>query len=66
MFNESTYLQELVDNQEKVLLYLMNGFQLRGKILNVGQEAILFYCEGTEQLIFKHVISTVKRMSMNI
>lgn len=48
MFNDDTYLQELVDNQEKVLLYLMNGFQLRGKILGVGQEAILFYCEGME------------------
>lgn len=66
MFNDDTYLQELVDNQEKVLLYLMNGFQLRGKILGVGQEAILFYCEGMEQLIFKHAVSTVKRISMSI
>lgn len=60
MFNETTYLQKIIEREAKTTLYLMNGVQLHGTILDADQETILFYCEGTNQMIYKHAISTVK------
>lgn len=60
MFSENAYLQELIEKKTRVTLFLMNGFQLRGTIVGTDQEAILFHCERTNQMIYKHAISTVK------
>ena len=60
MFNETTYLQKLIERKAKVTLYLMNGVQLHGTIVDADQATILFYCERTNQMIYKHAISTVR------
>ena len=60
MHIEAKFIKPLVDKKTWVTLFLMNGFQMRGIITDYDEEAILFNCEGTEQMIYKHAISTVK------
>ena len=47
--------------QEKVPLtvFLTNGFQLRGIVRGFDTFIILFDCDGKQEMIYKHAISTV-------
>ena len=47
--------------QEKVPLtvFLTNGFQLRGVVRGFDTFIILFDCDGKQEMIYKHAISTV-------
>ena len=48
--------------QEKVPLtvFLTNGFQLRGIVRGFDTFIILFDCDGKQEMIYKHAISTVR------
>jgi len=59
MFNETTFLQDLIDKKALVTIFLMNGFQLRGTITGCDQEVIQVYSDGRNQMIYKHAISTI-------
>jgi host factor-I protein len=37
---------------------LLNGFQIRGQIKGFDNFTVLFECEGKQQLVYKHAIST--------
>ena len=57
-------LQDTILNrarQEKVPLtvFLTNGFQLRGVVRGFDTFIILFDCDGKQEMIYKHAISTV-------
>ncbi|MCQ0957472.1 RNA chaperone Hfq [Bacillus cereus] len=41
-----------------MMLYLLNGFQLRGLIKGFDNFTVLLETEGKQQLIYKHAIST--------
>jgi host factor-I protein len=47
--------------QEKISLtvFLTNGFQLRGIVRGFDTFVILFDCDGKQEMIYKHAISTV-------
>ena len=60
MFDETAYLREFMEKRTRVTLFLLNGFQLRGFVTGIGQEAIKFHCDEVDQMIYKHAISTVK------
>ena len=56
--------------QEKVPLtvFLTNGFQLRGIVRGFDTFIILFDCDGKQEMIYKHAISTVipqRRLDMS-
>ena len=42
-----------------VTVYLINGFQLRGMIKGFDNFVVLLEGEGKQQLIYKHVLSTI-------
>ena len=44
---------------EQVTMFLMNGFQMRGKIAAFDEEVVVLDTEGRQQVIYKHAISTV-------
>ena len=57
---QSNYLSEIKEQQSLVIIYLMNGFQMKGKIIDFDEETILFEnCDGRKQLVYKHALSTV-------
>ena len=45
--------------QEPVTMFLMNGFQLRGKITGFDSFLVVLDSDGMQQIIYKHAISTV-------
>ena len=62
--SKNTDLQDLFLNrarraQEPVTMFLMNGFQMRGKITGFDAFVVVLDTEGKQQIIYKHAISTV-------
>ena len=57
-------LQDLVLNQTRrdkqpVTVFLMNGFQMRGLVRGFDSFTVVMECEGKQELIYKHAISTL-------
>lgn len=40
-------------------LFLMNGFQMRGCVTAYDSFTVVLDCEGKQELIYKHAISTI-------
>ena len=45
--------------REPVTMFLMNGFQMRGRITGFDPFVVVLDTEGRQQIIYKHAISTV-------
>ncbi|GKX30131.1 RNA-binding protein Hfq [Vallitalea longa] len=57
-------LQDLFLNQVRkdktiVVVYLTNGFQLKGYVKGFDNFIVILETEGKQQMIYKHAISTV-------
>ncbi|MFC7439943.1 RNA chaperone Hfq [Laceyella putida] len=57
---QDLFLQELLDNQMAVTLFLINGFQYQGQIRRFDKFTVSIEVEGSQFLIFKKMISTVQ------
>ena len=60
----SINLQELFLNQARkngtpVVVFLMNGFQMRGVITGYDSFVVILHSDGKQQLLYKHAISTI-------
>ena len=56
---EETYLSQLEQQQTQVVIYLVNGFQIRGTIRQFDFNTLLVQDERRQQLVYKHAISTI-------
>lgn len=52
-------LDEVVEEKTPVAVFLMNGFQIRGSIIDHDDAVVVIDSEGKHQMIYKHAISTV-------
>ena len=52
-------LDEIVEEKTPVVVFLMNGFQLRGTVLDHDDAVVVVENEGKQQMVYKHAISTV-------
>ena len=63
-------MQRTMDLQEQFLdqarrartgltVFLMNGFQMRGVVTGYDQFTVVLECEGKQELVYKHAISTI-------
>ena len=52
-------LDEIVEEKIPVTLFLMNGFQLRGVILDHDDAVVVLEVESRQQIIYKHAVSTI-------
>ena len=63
-------MQNTMDLQEQFLLqarrertgltvFLMNGFQMRGVVTGYDHFTVVLECEGKQELVYKHAISTI-------
>lgn len=55
---QDQFLNQLRKDGTNVTVFLLNGFQIRGQIKGFDNFTVLFECEGKQQLVFKHAIST--------
>jgi len=40
-------------------VFLMNGFQMRGHVTGYDSFTVVLDCEGKQELVYKHAISTI-------
>ena len=63
-------MQKIMDLQEQFLdqarrektgltVFLMNGFQMRGVVTGYDSFTVVLDCEGKQELVYKHAISTI-------
>ena len=62
--NKQINLQDLFLNQvrkekNEVVMFLTNGFQLKGYVKGFDNFIVLLEIDGKQQMIYKHAISTV-------
>ena len=56
---QDRFLQQMKEKERSVVMYLMNGFQIRGLIQEFDEETVLVENEQRQQLVYKHAISTI-------
>lgn len=56
---QDLYLSRALRAQEPVTMFLMNGFQMRGRITGFDPFVVVLDSDGKQQVIYKHAISTV-------
>ena len=56
--NQDQFLNQLRKDATNCTVFLLNGFQIRGQIKGFDNFTVLFECEGKQQLVYKHAIST--------
>ena len=56
---ELAIMGELVKDKVPVTVSLMNGFQLQGVIARDDLLVIVLLCDGKQQIIYKHSISSI-------
>jgi host factor-I protein len=57
---QDLFLQEVMDKQLPVTLFLVNGFQYQGRIRKFDKFTVSIEVDGSEFLIFKKMVSTVQ------
>jgi host factor-I protein len=56
---QDAFLTECKRQGTAVIVYLMNGFQLRGVVKGYDPFTVLLEYEGKPHLVYKHAISTI-------
>ena len=65
---QDTFLNRARQDRVPLTVFLTNGFQLRGVVRGFDTFVILFDCDGEQEMIYKHAISTVipqRKLEMN-
>ena len=62
--NKTMNLQDVFLNQCRkdkiaVTIFLTNGFQFKGVVKGFDSYIVILECEGKQELVFKHAISTI-------
>ena len=56
---QDSFLNQIRKEGTAVVIYLMNGFQLRGWVKGFDNFTIIIENDGKQQLVYKHAISTI-------
>ena len=62
--NKNINLQDVFLNQARkdrisVTIFLMNGYQFKGYVKGFDSYIVILDCEGTQNVVYKHAISTI-------
>ena len=60
---ELAIMEELVKDKVPVIVFLMNGFQLKGTIARYDRLVIVLHSGDGQQIIYKHSISSITPQS---
>jgi host factor-I protein len=56
---QDNYLKLVTAERIPVVIYLVNGVQLRGLVCGFDNFTILLENEGRQEMIYKHAVSTI-------
>ncbi|GGJ04288.1 RNA-binding protein Hfq [Alicyclobacillus cellulosilyticus] len=55
---QDAFLNQVRKDKVPVIVYLVNGFQIRGVVKAFDNFTVLLESDGKQQMIYKHAIST--------
>lgn len=56
---QDSFLNQIRKENIPVIVYLANGFQLRGSVRGFDSFTVILENDGKQQLVYKHAISTI-------
>ncbi len=56
---QDLYLRQVLKDRVPVVIYLVNGVQLRGTVAGFDSFTILLESDGKSDMIYKHAVSTI-------
>lgn len=56
---QDSFLNQVRKENAAVIIYLVNGFQLRGQVRGFDNFTVIIENDGKQQLVYKHAISTI-------
>ena len=56
---QEQFLDQARRDRTGLTVFLMNGFQMRGVVTGYDNFTVVLDCEGKQELVYKHAISTI-------
>ena len=56
---QDTFLSAVRRERSTVVVFLMNGFQMKGVVRGFDSFVVMLDTDGKQQMIYKHAISTI-------
>lgn len=56
---QDAFLNKVRKENIGITIYLINGYQLKGHVMGFDNYTVVLACDGIQQLIYKHAISTI-------
>ena len=60
---QDSFLNHVRKENLAVVIYLVNGFRIRGLVRGFDNFTVIIENEGKQQLVYKHAISTISPVS---
>tara|TARA_B100001540_G_C15314493_1_gene420730 strand:- start:85 stop:303 length:219 start_codon:yes stop_codon:yes gene_type:complete len=58
-FDEESFINDLINNQRLVTIFLISGIKLEGTIVSFDSDTVTLKGSNNIQLVYKHAISTI-------
>ena len=58
-FDEESFINDLINNQRLVTIFLISGIKLEGTIVSLDSDTVTLKGSNNIQLVYKHAISTI-------
>jgi len=59
---QDAFLNQVRKDNIPVTIFLVNGFQLKGKVQGFDNFTVIMESDGKQMMVYKHAISTVSPM----
>ncbi len=56
---QDVFLNSVRKDRTTIVLYLVNGFQIKGQVKGFDNYTVVIDSDGKQQLVYKHAISTI-------
>ncbi len=56
---QDVFLNSVRRDHTTIVIYLMNGFQIKCQVKGFDSYTVVVDCEGKQELVYKHAISTI-------
>ena len=56
---QDVFLNQVRKDKTAITIFLLSGFQIRGTVTGFDNFTIVLDCEGKQELVYKHAISTI-------
>ncbi len=56
---QDVFLNSVRRDHTTIIVYLLSGFQIKGQVKGFDSYTVVLDCDGKQELVYKHAISTI-------